>query len=313
MIWTIILTILALLIGIPLTLLVLFFLLPLRIGAAGFYREAEYDVSGWVRGWAGLCGVVFHYGEGGLLLRVVLGPWTVWQPKIELDDADTARPEIKREPAPEPEQIAGLESPPVVTQRDTESEAEPPSELETTPESTTSTPLDSAQQAKMPGSPERTDEKTEQESDEPSPEPEDQKPSWWTRLQTLRAQVSRYLDYAGDARPILWRFLKRFLRIFGFRRVNLDVELGVGDPALIGRLFGYVEAVKPMLGKRVRISLTPDFVHQRFAVEGAVEISIYLYRSIWAVLALAVRGGVLAAKVWWTERKVKRKTSLVKA
>jgi len=270
MIWTIILTVFVLLIGIPVTLLVLFFLLPIRVGASGFYREAEYDVSGWARGWAGLCGVVFSYGEEGLLLRVVLGPWTVWQPKIEdgLGDADTARPEIKREPSPEPEQIVEpvLEPPPVVTQRETESEAEP--------------------------------------------EPEVQKPSWWTRLQTLRAQVSRYLDYAGDARPILWRFLKRFLQIFGFRRVNLDVELGVGDPALIGRLFGYVEAVKPMLGKRVRISLTPDFVHQRFAVEGAFEISIYLYRLIWAVLALAMRGGVLAAKVWWTERKVKRETSL---
>ncbi len=107
MIWTIILTLLALLIGIPVTVLMLFVLLPIRVGAAGFYREMDYDVSGWARGWAGLCGVVFRYGEEGLLLRLVLGPWTVWQPRGEDEpaDADAARPKIQRSPALESGQI----------------------------------------------------------------------------------------------------------------------------------------------------------------------------------------------------------------
>jgi|GEM_PF-4350752 len=330
MIWTIILTILALLIGIPVAIVILFCLLPIRVGAAGFYREADYDVSGWARGWAGLCGVVFHYGEGGLLLRVILGPWTVWQPRGEDEkvDADVVRPKIKREPSPEPEHIVEPvpERPPGVTESelpqdafepepevDSDPETEPQPDLDEPPEPIARAPVDTGRQVEKRELPESVEGKIEPEADETPPEPGDEKPSWWARLQTLRAQVWRYLDYVGDARPFLWRFLKRLFRIIGFRRVNLDVELGVGDPALMGRLFGYVEAVRPMLNKRVRISLTPDFVHQRFAAEGAFEISIYLYRLIWAVLALIVRGGVLAAKVWWTERKVKREASLAEA
>ena len=221
------------------------FVLPIRIGAAGFYRDASYQVSGFARGLCGLCGVVCEFDETGLQWRVVLGPCTVWRPK------------------------AKSRASPLTSESD---EGDSPVDVSAEPERDGPTPkVESA--AKSP--------------DE----------AWHKRAQ-------QYLGYAADARPILMRFVKRLLRVIKFQHAAMDVEVGLGDPAYTGRLFGYVEAVKRVLGKRIRISLTPNFLQPHFAGEGSLRLSIYLYRLLWAALALAVRGGCLAAKIWWAKRKV---------
>lgn len=129
------------------------------------------------------------------------------------------------------------------------------------------------------------------------------KPSSWSRLQTLHAKTKQYLNYAADARPILTRFIKRLSKTISLQHAELNLELGTEDPAFTGRLFGYIEAFKRIFGKRIHISITPDFVQPRFAGSGSLRISIYLHRLIFAALALAVRGGLWRAKIWWTERK----------
>ena len=136
------------------------------------------------------------------------------------------------------------------------------------------------------------------------------KPSYWSRLQTLHAKTKQYLDYAADARPILTRFMKRLSKTIAFRHLELNLELGTDDPAFTGRLFGYVEAFKRIFGKRIHISLTPDFIQPRFAGSGSLRLSVYLHRLIFAALALAVRGGLWRAKIWWTKRKNRRKVPL---
>ena len=133
------------------------------------------------------------------------------------------------------------------------------------------------------------------------------KPSYWSRLQTLCAKTKQYLQ---DARPILTRFAKRLSKTIAFQHLELNLELGTDDPALTGRLFGYVEAFKRVFGKRIHISITPDFLQPRFAASGSLRLSIYLHRLIFAALALVVRGGLLRAKIWWTERKIRRKVPL---
>ena len=132
------------------------------------------------------------------------------------------------------------------------------------------------------------------------------KPSYWSRLQTLRAKAKQYLNYATEARPILTRFIKRLLKTISLQHAELNLELGTDDPAFTGRLFGYVEAFKRIFGKRIHISITPDFLQPRFAGSGSLRLSIYLHRLIFAALALVVRGGLLRTKIWWTERKNRR-------
>ena len=136
------------------------------------------------------------------------------------------------------------------------------------------------------------------------------KPAYWSRLQTLHAKTKQYLNYAADARPILTRFAKRLSKTIAFQHLELNLELGTEDPALTGRLFGYVEAFKRVFGKRIHISITPDFLQPRFAASGSLRLSIYLHRLIFAALALVLRGGLLRAKIWWTERKIRRKVPL---
>ena len=135
---------------------------------------------------------------------------------------------------------------------------------------------------------------------------------WTAWRSTLQIKIESSQSYIVDAFPllILTPFAKRLSKTIALQYIELNLEVGTGNPAFTGRLFGYVEAAKRVFGKRIRISLTPDFVQPRFAVSGSLKLSIYLYRFIFAVLPLAVRGGLLSAKIWWTERKNRRKVPL---
>ena len=95
---------------------------------------------------------------------------------------------------------------------------------------------------------------------------------------SLHAKTKQYLNYAADARPILTRFAKRLSKTIAFQHLELNLELGTEDPAFTGRLFGYVEAFKRVFGKRIHISITPDFLQPRFAASGSLRLSIYLHR-----------------------------------
>ena len=246
---TTILIVIGLVLSIPLAILALFLCLPIRVSATGYYRENDYNISGFARGCAGLCGIVCDIDKKGIQLRVVIGRWTAWRPG-----------------------------------------AKPPSSEPTTES--------------------ERDISTEPQRDRPKKSYPTTKPSYWSRLQTLRAKAKQYLNYAADMRPILTRFAKRLSKTIALQHLELNLELGTDDPALTGRLFGYIEAFKRIFGKRIRISLSPDFLQPRFAGSGSLRFSIYLHRLIFAALALAVRGGLMRAKIWWTKRKNRRKIPL---
>ncbi|MDE2830851.1 MAG: DUF2953 domain-containing protein [Gemmatimonadota bacterium] len=203
---TTILIAIGLILGIPLAIIALFLCLPIRAGATGYYRENDYSISGFVRGCAGLCGIICDIDKKGIELRVVIGRWTA-------------------------------------------------------------------------------------------------------RHLYARGNLKQFLTYVGNALPfvILTQFTKRLSKTIAFQHLELNLELGTDDPALTGRLFGYIEATKCIFGKRIHISITPDFIQPRFAGSGSLRLSAYLHRLIFAALALAVRGGLWRAKIWWTERKNRRK------
>lgn len=238
---TTILIAIGLVLGIPLAIIALFLCLPIRVSATGYYRENDYNISGFARGCAGLCGIICDIDKKGIQLRVFIGRWTAWRP------------------------------------------GEKPLSSEPTTES-------------------KRDTATEPQRDKPK------KKSYPT--ETLRAKAKQYLNYATEARPILTRFIKRLLKTIVLQHAELNLELGTDDPAFTGRLFGYIEATKRIFGKRIRISLTPDFLQSRFAGSGSLKLSIYLHRLIFAALALVVRGGLMRAKIWWTKRKIRREVPL---
>jgi len=312
-VWFTLFTIIAYLIGIPLGILVLLIalliLLPIHIGGAGYYRQNEYAASGWIKALAGLVGVVFDYTDAGGKYQVVFGKWVIWQPK-----------EGESEPAPPKDTFQE----PVSAKKQTD--VSPPQAVRkrTTDETVTpsvKTPLEEIKRpdtrfSEIPNTNRPPSVSIEDEGDslqivdESNDDEAEGAPSWWARWKVLRVQLSRYWGYSQEARPILWRFLKRLMRILRFRYVDVDVMYGADDPAQTGRLFGYVEAIRPLLGKRTSLVLTPDFTRSCLEGAGALEVSFYLSRFLWAVLMFSVRGGVLGAKIWWRERRVKRQAAL---
>jgi hypothetical protein len=310
-VWINLFLILAYLIGIPLGILVflvvLLILLPIHIGGSGYYRQNEYAVSGWVKALAGVVGVLFDYTERGGQLQVVFGKWVIWQPK---EDVEAGEPVLKKDPSPEPIRATpsvGAPSPEPVLKTHTDESVRASLPTPAVKRKKSDTNTSDLPQSSAPPSASMEAGRVPPLKVAGANEKPDATPSLWTRWKALRVRISRYWGYSQEARPILWRFLKRLTRILGFRRVDVDVVYGAGDPALTGRLFGYVEAIRPLLGKRTSLVLTPDFTQSRLEGAGALEVSFYLSRFL---LALVVTGGILGVKIWWRERRIKREAML---
>jgi len=155
-------------------------------------------------------------------------------------------------------------------------------------------------------------------SREPKPKkargPRKAKPEEPTETPGLAARVSGWLDllemaghYVRELKPALWAFLGRLRRSLTLHRLCCRGVFGTGNPALTGRLFGYILAATSAAGVRPQVDLEADFVRPRLTGEGALELSLYLRRVIWAVLCLGVRAGW----VWcvWTCVKWRRRRS----
>lgn len=317
--WFTLLVVVACIIGIPLLLLsgivALLILLPIHFGATGYYREDSHAFSGWAKAFAGLCGVVFEYTEEESKVQVVFWKWTIWRPNnlAEEDSSETesvVTPQPSVSPRPHPVATRPKESAPQV---------EPTDDGVSSPSRSANLP-DSPEPVVQRLESERVNERSAQQQltqvksgDGEGSDSEIEEEGFWTRFKRLREQVSRYLDYWREAQPILIRFLKRLLRLIWFRQVDVEVDFGAEDPATTGKCFGYVEAIRPMLGKRVSFVLNPVFTQSTLSGAGVVELSFSLRRLLWALLALGVRGGLLAFKIWRREKKLKRDVVLKEA
>ena len=123
------------------------------------------------------------------------------------------------------------------------------------------------------------------------------------RVRTVRAYVRRY-------RPPVTRFLGALWRAFRLRRVTCDLVFGTGDPATTGQVSGVVYAIRPLLGPRVRIGLSPDFLRRTFEGRASFSVSVSLARVTVAAVRLGVTvGGMLGwqyvRRRWsgWRERR----------
>jgi len=281
------------LLGLPLAMVGLLVVIPIRVGAAGSYREEAYDVRGWARAFAGLLWVVFDYDKSGGQFRVMLGRWILWRPRAEKSEA---APELVEEEPAAPRPVRDVRA-----ERDAEEVAQAVAAREA-PEPVVAY-VEEAPHAEPQAS--RAEEPKASTLDQGAPE-EKKESSLHHRWRSLKAQVLRYRKYWHWARPIVGRLLRRLWRVVRFRSADLDAVLGASDPSVTGRVFGYAEAVRPLMGPRVRLAIAPDFVRTRFEVSGQVEVKIFLWRLLWAAVCLAVRGGVVGFFIWRAERRAKR-------
>lgn len=96
----------------------------------------------------------------------------------------------------------------------------------------------------------------------------------------------------------LWRlagapttlFIRRLPRVIAWRRCSLAGDLGLGDPALTGRVYGLLAALEAVAPKRLEVDLRPDFsAGSRGACR--LHLHLYLYRLLLLLCLFAFRIG----------------------
>ncbi len=128
---------------------------------------------------------------------------------------------------------------------------------------------------------------------------ERRRPSIRERLAEGLDRAERVWSYFGPLRAPVWRFLKRLLRGFRFRRFVCRLVFGAPDPATTGQIFGYAQAISNVMSPRAQVNVLPDFEQKRLEGEVEVEVSVTLYRLLWAVFCLVLRvAGAWVADAW---------------
>ncbi|MEW6752444.1 MAG: DUF2953 domain-containing protein [Candidatus Latescibacterota bacterium] len=80
------------------------------------------------------------------------------------------------------------------------------------------------------------------------------------------------------------QFLRSLPRLLRLRRLHLQGRFGCEDPALTGRAYGWLQALRGLPTRRLEVEVFPDFVHQGFA--GRVRLGARLHLGLLVVLAL---------------------------
>ena len=103
---------------------------------------------------------------------------------------------------------------------------------------------------------------------------------------------------AWDRLVRLWRlagaptalFMRRLPRVIAWRRCSIAGDLGLGDPALTGRVYGLLAALEAAAPARLEVDLRPDFsAGSRGTCR--LHLHLYLYRLLLLLCLFALRLG----------------------
>ncbi|MCC7263794.1 MAG: hypothetical protein IT369_14870 [Candidatus Latescibacteria bacterium] len=115
-----------------------------------------------------------------------------------------------------------------------------------------------------------------------------------------RAALGRF---AGDAARPVWRLLRRLAGTLRWRWLRLEGRFGLADPAATGQVFGYLQAVRGVLPRRLRLQLSPDFVRQGVRGSAHLAVHFHLGKALYLVVSFAAR----MAWRWWGLRRAARR------
>ena len=105
----------------------------------------------------------------------------------------------------------------------------------------------------------------------------------------------------GPAVRLIWAFPGTI----ALKKLHLQGQFGFDDPARTGSVFGYLQSLRFLHNRRLRIDLLPNFVQSGF--KGRIEGIVHLYP--WLLFYLLLCFGFRAAGQWLTRRwRAGRKT-----
>lgn len=132
-------------------------------------------------------------------------------------------------------------------------------------------------------------------------EPSSEKPEEKAPRRTyrgIRGAISRAMALFRRFRLPVRRFLRRTMKAFSLRRLRCDLGFGTGSPVWTGQIFGWCQALRGMIGKRIEMELRPDFRETMF--EGTLSICLGLRPYV--VLMAAFLSGSEVAWTWMKDR-----------
>lgn len=324
--WSVVLKILSILgivllilLGIALAAVLLVLFMPVVYRGAGSARAGEYRGCFRFRWLFGLVRGEFTYPEGGALRIKALWITIYDSGRKQLDTgADEDRGQVSEAVTdPEAELVKDGAAP--------QDEAKTADAAETSQDAVktadvTAVPQGATKTADAAASPQDGVEKTDSvkallnrakptpdrtETPEQNPEPEPAE-GLSAKLSSLKKKLQPYLAIVRDednqavVRHVLGR-LGRILKGIRPRVLRLEALFGLGEPDKTGYVYGACWAVKPFLGRKCRIAITPDF--ERQILEG----EIFLRGHIMGVVLLYhIIRVILDKRLWQLIDQLKR-------
>lgn len=289
----IILSILGIILLCLLGLLLLVLFLPVVYRGGGRAHAGEYEAWFRFRWFFGLVRGQFPYPDGKALRIKVL--WlTVYDSSRKQDKVENTAEDIREDT----ESFEEKESPAIMTDKEqghVETEANTEQEhVETEPDT---------EQGHV-----ETEPDTEQENKEAEPDTEQKKEhkkdsvkaaqSMSEKLADLREKLQQLLNIIQDKdNQELVRHAKKrlgkLLKSIRPRVLRAEAVIGLGEPDTTGYLYGAYWTIKPFLGRRCRVTITPDFEQQilegKVMARGYVFAAVLLYQVIRVILDRRLR------------------------
>jgi len=108
----------------------------------------------------------------------------------------------------------------------------------------------------------------------------------------------------------LWRVIKSIFRIIYCHIFRLDVRAGIEDPAQVGRVYGWLNAIENTItpnSNKVALSFSPVFLENHLEFDGRLGITTSGARLIGPVLVAVFTFPYLSSGIlWWRLRKRKK-------
>ena len=103
----------------------------------------------------------------------------------------------------------------------------------------------------------------------------------------------------------IFRIIKKILKVVSFKRLHVKANAGVEDPALLGKIYGYIEAIKygSNSGKNFRLEFTPVFMQNYLECRGSVSLRSSLWKFLLPLIVALVTFPYLSTLVVWLRYK----------
>lgn len=271
--------ILLILLGILLAIVLLVLFMPIVYRASGSAHTGEYRFSFRFRWLFGLVRGEFTYPEGRALRIKAL-----W---LTLYDSGAKRRDARDSKAATE---SGKELEPAGKTKAAESTQDSDRNVETA-----KFPQNSAENEDIAGTPQSSGERTDvpESSQEKKPEESASSEPLSAKLSGLREKLQPYLAIVRNEnnQALVGQALGRLGRILKSihpRVLRLEALIGTGEPDTTGYVYGAFWAVKPFLGRKCRVAITPDFERQILGGEvflrGRVMPVVLLYHAVRVIL-----------------------------